>query len=74
MNDILKQAAEWFLSLGIDVDPRQDFVIVPRNMVETLGTPDEVLKELRSALGTNKLYWSKWDDHRDKEWLKLECF
>jgi hypothetical protein len=77
MNTSLSAAEKWFGELGIKTESHGHALLVSRNdMMEIAGQEDEnadyayILKELRSALNSTKLFWSGKDD----DWLYLETF
>jgi hypothetical protein len=63
MNELLNKAERWLAELGIRTIARPTCLMVNRDDVTTLGDSNELLKELRSALGTNKFYWASFDDN-----------
>lgn len=63
MNELLNKAERWLTELGIRTIARPTCLMVNRDDVTTLGDSNELLKELRLALGTNKFYWASFDDN-----------
>jgi hypothetical protein len=78
MNDLLIKAEKWLTELGIRTTDRQTVLGVNRDDMASLGatgeipetTYDNILRELRSAIGSNKFFWGGKDD----DWLFLETF
>jgi hypothetical protein len=63
---------KWLEGLGIPTQSSEPQLRVSRDVMalpaESLH--DKLLKELRSGVGTNKVYWGG----KDKNWLYLDCF
>jgi hypothetical protein len=76
MHNLLIAAAKWLKDLDVKTEECGTLLRVNRGDLAAFitGTPDEqcdeVLKELREAIGTKKLVWGS----RTEEWANLECF
>jgi hypothetical protein len=76
MHNLLIAAAQWLKDLGVKTEECGNLLRVNRSDMAAflIGTPDQqcddLLKELREAIDTKKLYWG----NKTKEWANLECF
>lgn len=71
MNDKLLLAAQkWFTELGVQTSPYPTHLMVNRAEMEQVGTIDEILKELRGVLNSNRLYWG----YKDNIYCHLQAF
>jgi hypothetical protein len=62
MNELLIKAEKWLIELGIRTVSGK-CLHVNRDDITILGDANELIKNLRSALGTNKFYWASFDDN-----------
>ena len=58
---LLQKAELWLSELGIRVKAQATCLAVNRDDVENLGGNDELLKELRLALESNRYNWQNED-------------
>lgn len=73
MNDLLLQKAEqWFAELSVRTIACSTCLMVNESDLTQFGTAEEVLAEVRTAVGVNRLYWG--ERGTDKENLYLQTF
>jgi hypothetical protein len=79
MNDLLKRAEKWLNELSIQTVEGHNCLMVSKKDMLIIGSEqlpdvafDFILKELRSALGTNKFYWNL--SFSGSDYLCLESF
>lgn len=70
MNTLLGLAEAWFAGLEIKTIARPTCLMVNKADVEKFGTHGDVLAELRTGIGSTKVFWSNKDDN----YLYLESF
>jgi len=65
MNALLVNAEKWLTELGIRTIARPTCLMVNRDDVHLLcgDEANELLFQLREALGTNKYFWATHDDN-----------
>lgn len=70
MNDLLLQKAEkWFAELSVKTIARPTCLMVNEADLIQFGTPAEVLTEIKSAVGSNRLYWGERGIDRENLYL-----
>jgi hypothetical protein len=71
MNDLfLIKAEKWFAELSVKTIARPTCLMVNRADLEQFGSAAEVLVELRSFLGCNRVYWGEAGIDKDNLYLQ----
>jgi hypothetical protein len=71
MNTVLNACEKWLSEMNVKTIARPTCLMVSRDdVVNNLGDTDEVLKALREATSSSKLFWAGKDD----DYLYLESF
>lgn len=69
MNMALSKAAVWLTELGVRTNSEQTHLAVNRGDLASFGTEAELLAEIKSATGSQRLFWTTSTD----EWINLEA-
>jgi len=70
MNDLLLQKAEkWFAELSVKTVARPTCLMVNESDLSQFGTASEVLTELKTAVGSARLFWGERGTDREHLYL-----